>query len=142
MGDTGRCDHCAHPTEPGEKYCRHCGAVVSWNTPDPGPLPRSAFLLVHLPGSIVRKEPLRAAATRVGRGRDADVVIDHPRVSRTHAVFEMRDGGCWVSDARSSGGTFVNDRPVHAPVLLRSGDTCRLGRLPGESVTIVYHEEA
>ena len=142
MTDTGRCDHCAHATRPGERYCRHCGAVLSWNTPDMAPPENQPFLLIHLPDGTVRKEPLRAAATRVGRAPDSDLVIDHPRVSRLHAIFELREGACWISDAKSSGGTFLNDHPVHDSRKLVSGDTCRLGRLLDDSVTIVYHEEA
>ena len=142
MPDTSRCDHCAHRTLPGESYCRHCGAVISVNPQEPAVPPAGSFLLVQLPGGVIRKEALRGATTRVGRGRDCEIVIDHPRVSRLHAVFELREGAWWISDSKSTGGTFVNDSPVHAPLRLRSGDTCRLGRLPGESVTIVYHEEA
>lgn len=142
MTDTGRCDHCARRTLPGESYCRHCGGVLAVNAPESPPPPTGAFLLIQIPGGVFRKEALRGAITRVGRGKDCDLVIDHPRVSRLHALFELREGACWIADAKSTGGTFVNDRPVHAPLRLRSGDTCRLGRLPGESVTIVYHEEA
>ncbi len=138
-----RCDHCASPTKPGEAYCSGCGAVLSWSTPG-GAVPPAAkaFLLVHLPGGIVRKEALAKPLVRVGRGRDCDIVVDHPRVSRLQALLEMREGSFWISDAKSSGGTFLGDRPVHAPVRLRSGDSCRLGRDPEDAVTLVYHEEA
>ena len=138
-----RCDHCAAATKPGEGYCSACGAVLSWSTPGgAAPPPAKAFVLVHLPGGIVRKEALSKPVVRVGRGRDCDVVVDHPRVSRLHALLELREGAYHLSDAKSSGGTFVDDRPVHAPVRLRSGNSCRLGRNPEDSVTLVYHEEA
>ena len=138
-----RCDHCAAATKPGEGYCSACGAVLSWSTPG-GAVPPAAraFLLVHLPGGIVRKEPLSKPVVRVGRGRDCEIVVDHPRVSRLHALLELREGTYYLSDAKSSGGTFLNDRPVHAPVRLHSGDPCRLGRNAEDSVTLVYHEEA
>lgn len=142
MPAPGRCDHCAEPTAPAERYCRNCGAVLSAETPSAEtPLPSGAFLLIHLPGGIVRKEPLRAAVTRIGRGKECDIVVDDPRVSRLHAVIEVRAGEHYVGDARSSGGTFLNETPVHGPVLLRAGDTCRLGRVPEQAVTLVYHEK-
>ena len=137
-----RCDHCAAPTRPGESYCVSCGAVLSWsNEGGAAPPALRAFLLVHLPGGIVRKEALLKPVVRIGRGRDCEVVIEHPRVSRIHATLELRDGAYHLHDAKSSGGTFVDDSPVYAPVRLRSGSSCRLGRHAEESVTLVYHEE-
>lgn len=137
---TGRCDHCAAAYEPGARYCPGCGAVISWNTPTaevPGMVP--AFVLVHLPGGVVRKDALGKPLVRLGRGRDCEVRVDHPRVSRLHALVDLRGMAWHVSDAKSTGGTFLNDRPIHDPVPLRSGDTIRLGRDPGESVTMVFH---
>jgi len=138
----GRCDHCSFPVPQGAMYCDNCGAVLAWNIPTEihrAEAPR-AFLLIHLPGGIVRTVPLVGTVVRIGRSNKCDVVVDHPRVSRHHATLELVDGAFLLSDAKSSGGTFVNDLPIHAPRGLRSGDTCRLGRLPGDSVSFVYHE--
>ena len=140
MPAPGRCDHCTAALAPGLRYCPACGAVVSWLTPT-GDVPSaiSAFLLVHLPGGVVRKDVLGKPVLRIGRGRDCEISVDHARVSRLHAVLECRDGTWHVSDAKSSGGTFLNDEPVHAARPMRSGDTLRLGRLPEDSVTLVFH---
>ena len=143
MTTAARCDHCANPLVGGTRYCQNCGAVVgAWNTPtgDPGPSLK-AFLLVNLPGGIVRKEALAKPIVRIGRGRECDIVVDHPRISRLHAVLELRDGAYHVSDAKSSGGTFLREAPVHAAAKLSSGDSIRLGRLEEEAVVLVYHEE-
>ena len=144
MAAPARCDHCTAPSRAGESFCANCGAVLPWEAPagDPPPPAEKAFLLVHLPGGIVRKESLAKPVLRIGRGRDCDIVVEHPRVSRLHALLERRDGAFWLSDAKSSGGTFLGDRPVHDAVRLRSGDSCRLGREEEDSVTLVYHEEA
>ncbi len=57
----------------------------------------------------------------VGR-RDADIIIDSPRVSRKQCAF-VSDGGRWlVEDATSTGGTFLNGRRVHRHKLVH-GDT-------------------
>ena len=67
---------------------------------------------------------------------------------RVLAFFELRDPGLLLTMGGATAVTLLGfpvvlrrDRPVHAPLRLRSGDTCRLGREPGESVTLVYHEE-
>jgi hypothetical protein len=135
-----RCDHCALALEPGVRYCPGCGAVVSWHTPTAEtPAYLAAFLLVHCPGTPVRQVPLEKPLFRIGRGPKCEVAVDHPRVSRLHAILELRDGAHRITDARSSGGTFLNDRPVHGATALVSGDTIRLGRDPGDAVILVYH---
>jgi pSer/pThr/pTyr-binding forkhead associated (FHA) protein len=98
-----------------------------------------AFVLVQLPGGVVRKDVLGKPLLRVGRGRDCEIHVDNPRVSRLHALVDLRGGAWHVSDTKSTGGTFLNDRPVHDPVPLRTGDTIRLGRDPEHSVTMVFH---
>lgn len=142
MPTTAHCKHCRQLAVPGQQYCQGCGAVIPWAVAtevhvleDP-----PAFLLLHLPGGIVRKEELRGNEVRIGRSDRCDLIVDHPRISRHHATLIRRGAGYMLSDARSSGGTFLNDEPVHGEVSLASGDSIRLGRLPGESVVLVYHE--
>ena len=51
--------------------------------------------------------------TLVGRGSEADIPIEEPRVSRRHAVFKVSDKGqVTIEDLRSSNGTFVNGDQV------------------------------
>jgi hypothetical protein len=136
----GRCDHCAEPLTQGVRYCPKCGAVVSFHTPTgEAPVRVAAFLLVQEPGRLVRKVPLVKPIVRIGRGKECEVPVEHQRISRLHAALEIRDGQWHILDAKSTGGTFVDGRPVHDAVLLRSGNTVRLGREPGDSVTIVFH---
>ena len=140
MTTPGRCDHCAHALPPGVRYCPKCGAVASMHTPTgeaPARIP--AFLVINLPGRVIRKDVLARPIIRIGRGKECEVAVDHPRVSRIHAVLEIREGAWHLSDAKSTGGTFLGERPVHEGVALKSGDTIRLGREPGDSVTIVFH---
>ena len=60
-------------------------------------------------------------------------------MSRLHAMLELRDGKWHVSDAKSSGGTFLNDRPINGAEPLKAGDNIRLGREPVGTVTLVFH---
>ena len=113
-----------------------------WLTPTAEvPVAARVFLLVQVRKGAVTRIPIANPVVRLGRGPDCDVVIPHPRVSRLHAILELRDGAYHVSDARSTGGTFLGDHPVTGPVRLSSGDTLRLGRNPTDCATVVYHEE-
>lgn len=66
-------------------------------------------------------------------GRDpasADIVLDHPTVSRKHVRFSVADDEVDVLDLGSANGTFVNGRPLDArPYRLADGDQLRLGHL-------------
>ena len=62
-----------------------------------------------------------AGVVTVGR-RDADIVIDSPRLSKKQCAFVSDDGRWLVEDATSAGGTFLNGRRVHRHTLIH-GDT-------------------
>ncbi|MBN2450293.1 MAG: FHA domain-containing protein, partial [Lentisphaeria bacterium] len=82
--------------------------------------------------------PLEPGGTYVlGRGRDCDITLEHPGVSREHVRLEQGADGRWrVADAGSSNGTFVNGERVEAAVLA-DGDLLRIG-----SVALCFRLEA
>ncbi|MCL2824631.1 MAG: SpoIIE family protein phosphatase [Polyangiaceae bacterium] len=63
----------------------------------------------------------------VGRNPQAQIVLDHTTVSRSHAelVFDPF-GRWWVHDLRSTNGTYVNGTPVEER-LLNPGDVIGIG---------------
>ncbi|MEO6834341.1 MAG: FHA domain-containing protein [Candidatus Tumulicola sp.] len=63
----------------------------------------------------------------VGRGRELDVVLRDPEVSRRHARFESRNGVVYVDDLRSRNGTFLNGRRVTEAIEVREGDAIDVG---------------
>lgn len=67
----------------------------------------------------------------LGRGADSDFSIDHPTVSRNHAVLTISEGDVLeISDSNSTNGLFVTDEGAWLRVRsarLRSGDSIRLG---------------
>jgi hypothetical protein len=66
----------------------------------------------------------------IGRGRESDVVLRHPSVSKMHAWVEADvDGTFFVTDARSKNATKVNGVIVDptALVAVRPGDEIRFG---------------
>ena len=71
--------------------------------------------------------PLGDAPLMVGRDEEADICVDEPLVSRTHARIEPRDGGYAVLDLGSTNSTRVNGEVV-SERLLRHGDEVRFAR--------------
>jgi FHA domain len=67
----------------------------------------------------------KAAAT-IGRGQENTIRLDDLSVSRRHARIAYRQGGYWLSDTGSMGGTWVDGTRLNAP--------CRIG--PGQVIDI------
>lgn len=60
---------------------------------------------------------------RIGRSMTADIQLEHPQVSRRHAVIELLDSGTVrVLDDRSLNGVLVNEEPVAGQRALADGD--------------------
>lgn len=81
----------------------------------------------------------------IGRGADNTIVLESDSVSRKHCRCERRDGAWWVTDLRSTNGTYVNDEQV-AEHRLRRSDHIKIGDtifkyLAGSDVEAAYHEE-
>jgi pSer/pThr/pTyr-binding forkhead associated (FHA) protein len=63
----------------------------------------------------------------IGRGRDAEVMLAEPTISRAHAALGF-DGSFFVQDLRSTNGTLVNGERRERAVL-RDQDEIQIGRL-------------
>lgn len=63
----------------------------------------------------------------VGRGEDADIVIDSPNVSRHHARLTKVSDGIMVEDLGATNGTWVNGRRIVAPTMAKLTDDIRVG---------------
>ena len=97
----------------------------------------------EIPGMMVSmtyKSPLQASAKvpfvvnfadkeKLTFGRDAsnDVVLDMPNVSRFHTQVTRVGRRYYVTDLRSSNGTFINDKRVEGNVWLNPQDSVRVG---------------
>ena len=66
--------------------------------------------------------------TLIGRDASCHVTINDSSVSHRHARIYHSDGEWHVEDLGSTNGTFVNDRPLTRPLVLRPGDTVSIGR--------------
>ena len=60
--------------------------------------------------------------TRIGRFHENHIILDHPMVSREHAVVTKGFFGLYIEDLKSKFGTFVNGKRIHSKTKLRHGD--------------------
>ncbi len=84
-----------------------------------------SLLLVEQSG---RRHPIELTGKcPIGRGTASKLRIDHPLVSRDHAIIDHTDRGYVIRDCGSRNGTIVNDSPVKTPVVLQDGDRITVG---------------
>ena len=69
-----------------------------------------------------------------GRGDHADLKIDDPSVSSTHAELVRRGGVIHVKDLGSTNGTFVNSSRISAETELHDGDLVTFGEAAFELI--------
>jgi predicted component of type VI protein secretion system len=74
----------------------------------------------------------------VGRGRQADLVVPHPFVSRVHCEIFRNEGKLSVRDLGSLNGTYVNQTRV-SEQSLQPGDLLSLGSI---TFRVLYELEA
>lgn len=94
-------------------------------------IPKNAFLIVE--GRKIF--PLEAPVINIGRRLENQLVIDDPRVSRTHAQLRALKGRFVVFDLNSTGGTFVNGQRTSQSILY-PGDVVSLA-----GVTLVFGQD-
>jgi serine/threonine protein kinase len=74
--------------------------------------------------------PIRASLIQIGRDADADIHIDDPELSRTHAIVTLQDDQYCITDMGSLNGTMINGSKL-APrirVVLKDGDRVEIGK--------------
>jgi ABC-type multidrug transport system ATPase subunit/predicted component of type VI protein secretion system len=105
--------------------------------------------------SLIREIPLDRPALSLGRGPEAEVVLDSPIVSKLHARLEREGDQLVLLDLGSANGTYFNGRRVDraalaagdrvvvgpfelelAPPLLRLFDTRSRARLDAQRLTV------
>ena len=75
--------------------------------------------------------PLTHWENIIGRGKNCDVFLNYPSISRQHAALCRGEDGAWtVYDLGSKGGTQVNGQSVETSAPVKLGDTVTLGGVP------------
>ncbi|XP_052204825.1 uncharacterized protein LOC127809782 [Diospyros lotus] len=106
--------------------------AVPYTIPDwSGPPSHQYFLEVLKEGSIIDQLHIyEKGAYMFGRVDLCDFVLEHPTISRFHAVLQFkRNGSAYLYDLGSTHGTFVNKNEVKKRVYvdLHVGDVIRFG---------------
>lgn len=87
----------------------------------------------------------QAAGTTITIGRDSDndIVLDHPHVSRKHAIIKTTNDGTCIQDLNSTNGTYVNGNKVSGNQFLDEHSVIRINgfRLTMEDFNLVKHDE-
>lgn len=79
--------------------------------------------------------PIRHWENMLGRSRSADVRLNFPSVSKTHAVLTRHKKGSWyIYDTGSKAGVTVNGQLIEEPKRIKFGDVIGLG---GVELTLV-----
>ena len=63
----------------------------------------------------------------IGRGKDCQVSLNDPEISRCHALIG-RNGDAWEIQNKGRNGTRLNGSPVNKPTVLNFGDRLYIGR--------------
>ena len=77
-------------------------------------------------GVALREIALDRDSFRIGRAEGADIRLDSPIVSKSHALIRRRDGALVIEDLASTNGTYVGGRRVEQATL-REGDRVVVG---------------
>lgn len=70
---------------------------------------------------------LTGPVTVIGRGSEADIIVDDPGISRRHLEIRVTPDGVIASDLGSTNGTYVEGHQVPAATLV-DGNTVTIGR--------------
>lgn len=88
--------------------------------------PAETWACLLLPEGV--RLPVTHWENLLGRGSGADLMVDYPTVSRSHAVLMRDDQGKWeVMDIGSKGGTQINGEEIQGKTPLHYWDTLTLG---------------
>lgn len=70
---------------------------------------------------------LTGSVTVIGRGSEADIIVEDPGISRRHLEIRVTPDGVVATDLGSTNGTYVEGHQVPAATLL-DGNTITIGR--------------
>jgi len=81
----------------------------------------------------------------IGRGQDADVIVDNTAISRQHSTIELKGGTYYLTDNYSLNGTKVNGQKIDSSVPINKNDVIGIGKFtlkPSEFLTTEEEAES
>lgn len=139
---------CGHPVDPGDRFCRICGAAVDDGSQTsiglagpastgslppvgsgvaPGVRSGEAVLVVRRGMGEGTSYLLTGDVVTAGREPDSDLFLDDVTVSRRHAELRRMSSGWLLRDVGSLNGTYVNRRRIEETPLA-AGDEVQIGK--------------
>src|SRR5438874_10536469 len=98
----------------------------------------SSELRIQCPDGQMKTIPLSGERLSVGRSSAAELCFpEDAGLSRQHFAFENQGENWTVQDLGSKNGTFVNNIPLKAKLILKPGDRITAGHL-----VIIYSPDA
>ncbi len=98
-------------------------------TPGPQPAAQSARFTIVEPAQRQGRSYELDRELTLGRSSGCDIALaDDSYVSQRHARLYRSEGRVWLEDLGSTNGTYLNSKPVSAPVVLHRGDRLQVGR--------------
>lgn len=92
--------------------------------------------IIMLNDKIIRKFSLEDGdKLSIGRGKEADIVIDNTAISRKHISIESTSGIFLVSDLGSTNGTFVNNKKITENEPVSDSDQIKFGKFHLQSAS-------
>ncbi len=83
-------------------------------------------LLARIDGELLQEQSLNRGHVLIGRDVMCDICVNHPAVSRYHALVVNSPRGVKVVDLGSTNGTYINERKFRQ-YPLKDGDTISVG---------------
>src|SRR5690554_1442082 len=88
-----------------------------------------SFWLEHEENGQTRDFSFNSTTVSIGRDKACDFVLDHPTVSRKHAVIAYKHGSFYLVVLSRSGLTAIDGQAVQGEVLLYDSSNLNLGQL-------------
>jgi penicillin-binding protein 1A len=99
--------------------------IKGWAGPAPSPT-TPPHIELHVPGQPAKTVVLHGSCYLIGRDASSDLPVEHPAVSRRHALLECHGSHWLLRDCGSTNGLWWRGRRVRQ-LLLRHGDQVRFG---------------
>ena len=78
---------------------------------------------------VEKRFVVSSSGLKIGRAAPADVILSDSRISRTHCLVQLGDGGLCVSDLNSTNGTFVDGERIDGSTDLPVGSVLKVGNV-------------
>ena len=94
----------------------------------PAPSVRMGDALILTLANPASSFTVAKTAATIGRGEENAIRLDDLSVSRRHARIAWKQGGYWLSDLGSMGGTWVDGSRLNAPHRIAAGEVIDIGQ--------------